>query len=308
MVYSKQYPSITQVLIHMQFLTASSVLQVMEAGIQNTVMIPGSIEMMDGRHFQVMEDNTIKAASGHVQAIAALCLRQFKGQDLFLGEDWFRILPNCGHQPSVLGFIVENIMISHLAKGSITLDNKKLGRMRIVELGAAYPSLIDPYLPLNQPNIYIPVKWNHKAIDAIIIWPDKPTLKVIAIQIAINNRHENSEVSFAPYWKDILPMRGPVAKHLPPGFSQYELIFLWIVEDPEKFRFKNAIVPAGVVKIDNVDFHHREYRRVVEGVKDICPKLVPGLERARETQQNENDLLQELGKTTRKLRGKKKIQ
>lgn len=72
--------------------------------------------------------------------------------------------------------------------------------------------------------------------------------------------------------------------------------FLWIVEDPDKFHFKNGVVPAGVLKVDNLAFHHLEYRRVVEGVKDVCPKLTPGLELARKMQQDENDLLQELGK------------
>jgi len=65
------------------------------------------------------------------------------------------------------------------------------------------------------------------AIDAIIIWPDKLTLKVIATPITINNRHENSEVTFVPYWNEILPMGEPVTiKSLPPGFNQYELILL----------------------------------------------------------------------------------
>lgn len=77
-------------------LTASSVLQVMEAGIRNSKMLPECIEIVDGRHFHIMGDGTIKAASGYVQTIAALCLRQFKGQDIFLGEDWFRMVPKCG--------------------------------------------------------------------------------------------------------------------------------------------------------------------------------------------------------------------
>lgn len=116
-------------------------------------------------------------------------------------------------------------MINHLAKGCFTLDSKKLGRMRILELGTEYPTIIDPNLSLNQPSFYIPIKGNHKAIGAIIIWPDKQTLKVIATQITINNRHENSEVAFVPYWNEILPMGGRVTKSLPLGFNQYELIF-----------------------------------------------------------------------------------
>ena len=67
--HSGTYPSYTV------FLTAPSALRAMEAEIQHTTMFPGGIEAVDGRHFQVMEDYTIKAASGHIQAIAARCLR-----------------------------------------------------------------------------------------------------------------------------------------------------------------------------------------------------------------------------------------
>ena len=106
----------------------------------------------------IMEDNTIKAASSHVRAIAALCLRQSKGHDLFLAEDWFRMVPKCAHQPSVLGFIVKNIMISHLAKCGFILDSRNSGRMRILQLGTEYTTLIDRDLALNQASVYIPIR------------------------------------------------------------------------------------------------------------------------------------------------------
>lgn len=285
------------------FLISSSVLQVIEAGILNKTVLPLPAELVDGRHFQKMEDNTIKAASGHVQATSALCLRRFKGHDTFLGRDWFAMLKNCGHEPSMLGFIVKNVMISHLAKEGLKLDGEEVGGIRILEMGTKYPNLADPKLKLRKPIFYIPtIKGHHNAIDAILICPDTPTLNIIAAHITLDNRPENSEVMFAPHWNDFLPMGGPV---LPPGFSQYELIFLWLVEDPERFRFKNGVVPAGVVKIDNVDFHHPEYRRVVEGVKEVCPRLAQGLELARRTHQNEDDFVKELYKIAGNIKNAK---
>ena len=49
-------------------LTASRVLEGFEAGVLGKTVFPGSFELVDGRHFQVLEDGTIQAASGHVRA------------------------------------------------------------------------------------------------------------------------------------------------------------------------------------------------------------------------------------------------
>jgi len=81
------------------FLTASSVLQAMGVEILNNRMLPGCTEIIDGRHFHIMGDNIIKAASGHAQATAALCLTLLKDRDMFLGVNikhpslalWWRI-------------------------------------------------------------------------------------------------------------------------------------------------------------------------------------------------------------------------
>ena len=239
-------------------LTASRVLGVFEAGVLSKAVLPGSFELVDGRHFQILGDGTIQAASGHVRAAAALCLRRFRDPGKFLGNDWLAMVPKLGHQPSVLGFIVENVVTSYIAMEGLTLDGFNLGDMHIMQLGSDHPNLADPGLKLNKPIFYIPIKGNHKAIDAMIIWPDHRTLKIIATQITINVRHENSEVSFAPEWNDILILRRgeKIVKRLPSGFDNCDLVFLWIVEDPEKFRFKSGTVPASSVMINKVAFTH----------------------------------------------------
>ena len=261
-------------------LTPSRVLEVFEAGVLSKTVFPGSFELVDGRHFQILEDSTIQAASGYVRAIAALCPRRFRDPGKFLSNDWLAMVPKLGHQPSVLGFIVEDVVTSHVTKEGLTLDGFNLGGMQILQLGSDHPNLADPDLKLDRPMFYIPIKGNHKAIDAMIIRPDRGTLKIIAIQITINARHENSEVSFAPKWNDILMLRRgeKIVKDLPSWFDSCDLIFLWIVEDPEKFRFKPGTVPAGSVRVNGEAFAHPRYHRVVKGLKDVCPRLVPGAE------------------------------
>ena len=75
---------------------------------------------------------------------------------VFLGQDWISMIPKSGHQPSVLGFLVENVIISHLAKEGLILDGHNLRKLAVLKLGADH--LLDPDLQLKHPIFYIPIK------------------------------------------------------------------------------------------------------------------------------------------------------
>lgn len=74
----------------------------------------------------------------------------------------------------------------------------------------------------------IPIGGNHKAIDAMTIWPDQGTLKFIAIRITINARHKNSGGFFCPKWNYILMLRRgeKMVKDLPSGSDNCDPVFL----------------------------------------------------------------------------------
>ena len=226
---------------------------------------------VDNRYFQILADTT-HVSSGHARECAAFYLRKYSDAGRFLSKVWYAALYECGKQPSVLGFIVENIILSYVPEMGITIDGKTLTGFKATQFGMI-PNFATE--DLQKPLLLVPFAGNFKAIDCIIAWVQDRVLKIAAVQITLNIKHENSELAFRSEWSKILPNES----HQGGSNTLYDTVeplFIWIVEEPDNFRFQPMTVRETT--------YHTEYRRVVLDVVSVCPDLKDGLHAARKEQ------------------------
>ena len=226
---------------------------------------------VDNRYFQILADTT-HVSSGHARECAAFYLRKYSDAGKFLSKVWYAALYECGKQPSVLGFIVENIILSYVPEMGITIDGKTLTRFKATQFGMI-PNFATE--DLQKPLLLVPFAGNFKTIDCIIAWVQDRVLKIAAVQITVNIKHENSELAFRSEWSKILPNES----HQGGSNTLYDTVeplFIWIVEEPDNFRLQPMTVRETT--------YHTEYRRVVLDVVSVCPDLKDGLHAARKEQ------------------------
>ena len=226
---------------------------------------------VDNRYFQILADTT-HVSSGHARECAAFYLRKYSDAGRFLSKVWYAALYECGKQPSVLGFIVENIILSYVPEMGITIDGKTLTGFKATQFGMI-PNFATE--DLQKPLLLVPFAGNFKAIDCIIAWVQDRALKIAAVQITVNIKHENSELAFRSEWSKILPNES----HQGGSNTLYDTVeplFIWIVEEPDNFRLQPMTVRETT--------YHTEYRRVILDVVSVCPDLKDVLHAARKEQ------------------------
>jgi len=258
--------------------------------------------VIDNRYFYTMRQNIGQCTSGLVRNTMAAFLRKHAGGDTFLKQQWYNMVEYVGGNSSVLGFFVEQVILSRIEKEGMTMDGIKIPGMKSV----GFRTL--PKVPENtggSPVLYIPDAYNYKAIDGVIISAkivnDLKVLEIMPIQITINQYHEDSEKSFFEGWDDF------VVKIL--GGSDYDdlkITFLWIVEDSETFPRQDEIVAANTLTTRNSSYSTPSYERKVRSVKYVSEmvghKLRLARERGNKTIANEKEK-KKVGK--RKARGEK---
>jgi hypothetical protein len=97
-------------------------------------------------------------------------------------------------QPSVTGFIVEQIVISKIASAGLRLEKFRIPPAQIFAFETPTARLsID-----KQHTYYVPVRFNLKAIDLLFasIDPKKKTAHIVPTQITIAKEHNDSEAAF----------------------------------------------------------------------------------------------------------------
>ena len=128
------------------------------------------------------------------------------------------MLEHFKNNPSVIGFTVEQILISTLAcrglNGNINLPPAKI----IPFEGETTRLSVDEPLAY-----YVPLKFNKKAIDVLFVDINRyaQSARLVAVQITVAKRHKDSEVTFFAELKKWLPGL--------PNFK-VDTSFLWIHE------------------------------------------------------------------------------
>jgi hypothetical protein len=125
-------------------------------------------------------------------------LRQRSEDGAFLGEDWHRALEAFKNNRSVVGFMVEQMIISTLASSGVNAGPLAIKAARITTFQGASTKLLN-----KDGHVYhVPLKFNLKAIDAIYVCVNtkKKTALVVPIQITVAKKHKDSVRAFFEDW------------------------------------------------------------------------------------------------------------
>lgn len=204
---------------HLTFWSTSTYVPLMRACLTRSY-VSGSAPMLDHRYFY------LDLGSGYGRYTCGLArqgiiefLRTYGEEGIFLGGEWNLALIAFKNNPSVIGFTVEQMIISRIASSGLRCD---------ISIPAAqtktFPGHITALSKDRPPTYYVPLKFNLKAIDALYAEVDEKnkTAKVVAIQITVVKRHCDSPAEFFADWDAWTSLLN--------GFDIMP-IFLWIVED-----------------------------------------------------------------------------
>ncbi len=174
--------------------------------------------MLDHRYFYVENDYGRYTCGLARQGIVAF-LRMHAEEGVFLGSEWYLALKAFKNNPSVIGFTVEQMVISRIASRGLRWgDNNEIPPTKITTFHGNI--MFSKDMPSTY---YVPLKFNLKAVDAIYVEVNERqnTVTVVAIQITVAKRHRDSPADFFAQWEQWTDL-----------LKDFTItpIFLWIVE------------------------------------------------------------------------------
>lgn len=242
----------------------------------HTCIIGGAVNInmehyLDWRHFYI-RNRKGAVTCGIVRRVAADFLRSLGNPEDFLGPHWSRSLALAGSNMSMLGFCVEQMVLSWMALRGCGFIEPRFGdRPNTILVDTGSGILED--ISLGQPGVvlYIPKRYNFPAVDAVLVsTAPGEAAAVYGIQVTISKTHSNSEELFFRNWETWLT-------NLDLPRAKITFGFVWILEDRglcpafEIVREK-VITLRGQGKIICPDF--RRLRITVQEVdRDIGSKL-----------------------------------
>jgi hypothetical protein len=137
---------------------------------------------------------------------------------VFLDRSWLESLNAFRDNPSVIGFIVEQMVISQLAENGLP-KNKNFPGLKQAKV-STFPGNYVALSPLPGTRLYVPQKFNLKAIDALYTCIEGEVATIVPIQIT-TGKHEDTEKKFFQDWMKWVK---PIATR---GFTM-KTYFLWI--------------------------------------------------------------------------------
>ncbi|KAF8521468.1 hypothetical protein BDD12DRAFT_103720 [Trichophaea hybrida] len=241
--------------------------QTMSACLTGGSVGPATEKILDWRYFYVLHGSG-RATCGIVREAAARFLRSTMGADEFLTQHWHDSLRMAGKNPSVLGFLTEQMLLSWIA----------LSGCRAA--GEEFTSHLTSFLFDNKrPKISqesglsldIPVSFNYRAVNAIIVAVDKVKNEAIAtgIQITISKTHSDSEPKFFADWK---------WWRIIVGCPNISFRLLWILEDVGQKARKENITAGKRCLRGKTKVWCPEFQRMRASVKDITMEIGTKLE------------------------------
>lgn len=225
----------------------------------------GRAELKDPRYFYYREGKGV-CINGFVQRTLARCLREIAWEQqypMFLTPTWFAGLISLSHNPSVLDFLVEEMVIETMAQvGFMSLEEVFIPASDICKF------FFNSYPPRIQHEegygLYLPTRYSPTHINCYIIHLQKEEREcmIIPVQVTIAKRHKCSDEDFYTQawrkWRNSLECLGYNVK----------LAFLWVVE-------RNCKV------IEEQPF---AYDRHMVGIRYVSKTVAEHLARVREAQ------------------------
>lgn len=158
------------------------------------VQIAGSGPLMDHRYFYVDSEGNGRYSCGLARQAITEFLRANAEESFFLGAQWYDTLMGFKNNPPVIGFTVEQIVISKIASTGLCLGDFCLPAAQTFAFDTPTTRL-----STDKPHTYyVPVRFNLKAIDLLFasIDPEKKTAHIVPIQITVAKEHKDSEATF----------------------------------------------------------------------------------------------------------------
>ncbi|KIM82084.1 hypothetical protein PILCRDRAFT_484387 [Piloderma croceum F 1598] len=180
--------------------------------------VSGTAPMLDYCYFY-LENGYGRYTCGLARQGIIEFLRIYAEESVFLGPEWYLALMSLKNNPSVIGFTVEQMVISRLASSGLRWGDKVIHPAPLTSFSGSVT-----VLSTDKPSTYyIPLHFNFKAIDALYaeVNEHKKTVNVVAIQVTVAKRHTDSETKFFADWEAWTSSLR--------SFT-ITLMFLWIVE------------------------------------------------------------------------------
>ena len=176
--------------------------------------------MLDHRYFYVENDYGRYTCGLARQGIVGF-LRMHAEEGVFLGPEWYLALKAFKNNPSVIGFTVEQMVISSIASRGLRWgDNNSIPPTKIT----TFHGNIVAFSKDMPSTFYVPLKFNLKSVDGIYVEVNErqKTATVVAIQITVAKRHRDSPADFFAQWEQWIDL-----------LKDFTItpIFLWIVEE-----------------------------------------------------------------------------
>jgi len=147
--------------------------------------------MLDHRYFYV-EGGYGRYTCGLARQGIIEFLHMYAEESIFLGSEWYLALTAFQNNPSVIGFTVEQMIISRIAARGLDWADDSIPPAHVTP----FPGKVAALSKDRQSTYYVPLKFKFKAIDALYAKVDehKKTAKVVAIQITVAKSHRDSQV------------------------------------------------------------------------------------------------------------------
>jgi hypothetical protein len=227
-------------------------------------------DVIDNRYFYTTE-GIGRATSLIAKKALANYLRPLCTHTEFLSTQWYRSVQMAGDNSVLLGFLIEQMLLSWVSGNGCPSAGQEFNipptkTIPVQMFNGDYPE--PTYDPLV---LYVPTKFNFKAIDALLVHRDtaKKIATIVPIQITLQENHSDSEAGFFNHWA--------AWSALFPG-DTVNAKFLWIKETlraidkitevEAKYRASRLVYPA--------------YCRIFKTVADISPELGEKLQQARQ--------------------------
>lgn len=151
------------------------------------------LKLLDHCSFYQDPYTTMRYANGLARQAMFSFIRRRGQESFFLGAEWDQALKAFKNNRSVIGFIVEQIVISTLASKGLELGDFNISAAKVTTFECTpQPSAETEH------TLYVPLDFNFKAIDCLYVrlnYNEKVAF-VTGIQITIAKDHKDNETQF----------------------------------------------------------------------------------------------------------------
>jgi hypothetical protein len=220
------------------------------------------VDDFDHRFFYIEKD-VCYYVCGMARECMANYLFENSKMEIFADIEWISCIKAFKHNPAVMGFVLEKACIACIWKNGLTVNGTNF---KPDEVKFFLSENINISASEGKCTFYIPLNWNQRDIDALLISyqtvQGRVKLCVAPIQVTLNKaNHKNSEESFFNnIWSKIKL----------PEYDDIEIMFVWITcknDANTAVSFKDRSLRSGNKKINP------DYTRVVTGFVNVSKDI-----------------------------------